>query len=99
MASDPNAIPTPAGPDGPVEGTFLDLERFPHDAIVSGGPAKDGIPALTNPNFVGPSFVEYLRPDELVLGVVINGEARPIRTTSAGGTRSSTTKSAAARSR
>ena len=76
MASDPNALPTPAGPDGPVEGTFLDLERFPYDAIVSGGPAKDGIPALTNPNFVGPSFVEYLRPDDLVLGVVINGEAR-----------------------
>ena len=69
-------LPSPAGFDGPEEGTFLDLNRFPYDSIVSGGPAKDGIPALTNPNFVSRSFVEYLGADDLVLGVVINGEAR-----------------------
>ncbi len=69
-------LPSPAGIGGPQEGTFLDLERFPYDSIVSGGPPKDGIPALTNPIFIGPSFVEYLHSDDLVLGVVINGEAR-----------------------
>ena len=69
-------LPSPAGIGGPEEGTFLDLNRFPYDSIVSGGPPKDGIPALTNPVFIGPSFVEYLRSDDLILGVVINGEAR-----------------------
>jgi hypothetical protein len=69
-------LPTPSGTSGSLEGTFLDLNRFPYESIVSGGPPKDGIPALTNPNFVGASFVEYLRDDDLVLGVVVNGESR-----------------------
>lgn len=47
-------LPSPAGIGGPEEGTFLDLNRFPYDSIVSGGPPKDGIPALTNPVFIGP---------------------------------------------
>ena len=50
--------------------------QIPYDSIVSGGPSKDGIPALTKPVFIGPWFVEYLRSDDLILGVVINGEAR-----------------------
>ncbi len=49
----------------------------PQDQIVSGGPGKDGIPALTNPPVVtagqGDAFLEG---DDLVLGVVVNGEAR-----------------------
>ena len=69
-------LPSPAGIGGPEEGLFLDLDRFPYDSIVSGGPSKDGIPALTKPVFIGPWFVEYLRSDDLILGVVINGEAR-----------------------
>jgi len=49
----------------------------PQNQIVSGGPGKDGIPALTNPPVVtageGDSF---LQAEDLVLGVVVNGEAR-----------------------
>ena len=49
----------------------------PDNLIVSGGPGKDGIPALTNPEVVpadaGDSF---LLATDLVLGVVVNGEAR-----------------------
>ena len=49
----------------------------PQDAIVNGGPGRDGIPSLTNPDVVsmgeGDSF---LIPSDMVLGVVINGEAR-----------------------
>jgi len=49
----------------------------PQDQIVSGGPGKDGIPSLTNPEVVsvveGESFMEI---QDLVLGVVVNGEAR-----------------------
>ena len=70
------ALPTPSGDNPPLEGTYLDLETFPYGGITSGGPPKDGIPALTNPPFVGPSRVTYLQDDDLVLGVVVNGEAK-----------------------
>jgi hypothetical protein len=59
-----------------VGGNFLAI--FPTDRILSGGVPKDGIPALTDPAFVSVSAAEagYLRDDDLVLGVVINGEAK-----------------------
>ncbi len=45
--------------------------------IVSGGPGKDGIPALTNPTIVPADGADaFLLPEDLVLGVVVNGEAR-----------------------
>lgn len=69
-------LPSPAGINASLEGTFLDLDKFPYSAIVSGGPPKDGIPALTNPSFVAASEVSYLNEDDMVLGVVINGDAR-----------------------
>jgi hypothetical protein len=46
------------------------------DHILSGGPGKDGIPALTNPTFVQAGQVAYVIDTDLILGVVINGEAR-----------------------
>ena len=87
-------LPSPAEIGGPEEGTFLNLDRFPYDSIVSDAPPKDGILALTDRVFVGSSFVEYLRSDNLVMGVMTNSAAGPIRTTWVGGTRSSTTRSA-----
>lgn len=57
---------------------FLDVGRFPFDQLRDGGPGKDGIPALTDPRVVGPSDAEagYLHETDIVMGVVINGEAR-----------------------
>ncbi len=51
------------------------------EEIVWGGVAKDGIPALVNPAFIGPGDGSYIRPDDLVFGVEINGDARayPLR--------------------
>jgi len=50
---------------------------IPQNLIVSGGPGKDGIPALTNPAVVPAETADtFLVPEDLVLGVVINGEAR-----------------------
>jgi hypothetical protein len=47
------------------------------DFLVSGGPGKDGIPALTSPRVVTAEEGDaFMRPDYLVLGVVMNGEAR-----------------------
>ncbi len=71
----PPFLPTPSG-NGSFFGTYLDLDQFPYDSIVSGGPGKDGIPALTNPKFVSRTFVRYLSDSDMVLGVVIDGRAK-----------------------
>jgi hypothetical protein len=50
---------------------------IPADEIVSGGVGRDGIPALTSPDVVSASEGDaFLRENDLVLGVVVNGEAR-----------------------
>ncbi len=49
----------------------------PESQLVSGGPGRDGIPALSNPVFVTASDGDtFLAPGALVLGVVEGGEAR-----------------------
>ncbi len=52
--------------------------NFPQDDVVSGGVPRDGIPALVNPLFVSANSndADYLADDDLVLGVVINGEIK-----------------------
>ncbi|MCZ6636405.1 MAG: DUF3179 domain-containing protein [bacterium] len=55
-------------------GNFLD--PFPLNQIISGGVPKDGIPALTDPPFLSSAQASYITDDDLVLGVVINGEAK-----------------------
>ncbi|SRR6266545_1267500 len=54
---------------------------IPLNEIISGGPPRDGIPALTNPKFVPAEKADYMRPHEQILGVFLNGVARayPIR--------------------
>jgi len=55
---------------------------IPVDQILSGGPSKDGIPALTTPNMESARAADqWLKDDDLVLGIVIDGEARayPVR--------------------
>ena len=57
---------------------FLDVSRFPFNQLRDGGPGKDGIPALTDPPLSDPGDVgaSYVRETDIVMGVVINGEAR-----------------------
>jgi len=54
----------------------------PRDEIISGGPGKDGIPALTNPKHE-PAYAGnlWLKDDDLVIGISIGKEVRayPIR--------------------
>lgn len=54
---------------------------IPLDEIMSGGPPRDGIPALTAPAFVGPAEATFMRDDEQVMGVSLNGvtKAYPTR--------------------
>ena len=75
-------VPGDSQPDQPINrepgtgGHFLD--DFPTERILSGGVPPDGIPALTDPRFVELTSSEaaYLRDDDLVLGAVVNGEAK-----------------------
>lgn len=53
---------------------------IPIDDILSGGPPKDGIPALLNPSFVPAKDAQFMRSDEQVLGVYLNGVARAFPT-------------------
>ncbi len=89
-SGDPNNEPVASGGETPSDvqasgsinrapragGNFLN--DFPMDKILSGGVPPDGIPALTDPEFVDleSSGAAYLREEDLVLGVVVNGEAK-----------------------
>ncbi|TWU24319.1 hypothetical protein Pla52o_22460 [Novipirellula galeiformis] len=67
------------GPLGPA----FDLRGLtvPAAEIQSGGPPKDGIPALTNPAMVTGGNATYLRPSDRVIGVFADSQARayPLR--------------------
>jgi len=49
---------------------------IPTDEILSGGPPKDGIPAILKPKFVSAKAADFLKKDDRVLGLFINGEAK-----------------------
>ena len=51
------------------------------EEITWGGVVKDGIPSLDNPTLISGAKAQYLRDDDLVFGVSINGDVRayPLR--------------------
>jgi hypothetical protein len=54
----------------PKENTRIDLTQ-----LLNGGPSKDGIPSIDNPRFDTAETTRF-SSDELVIGVVVNGEAK-----------------------
>ncbi len=44
--------------------------------IIAGGPPPDGIPPIDDPQFADAATVDFLEPDELVLALEIDGDAR-----------------------
>lgn len=64
-----------------LNGFELDDASIPPDEIVSGGPPRDGIPALNYPDFETADQAQWLRDSDRVLGVNVNGVARayPVR--------------------
>ena len=58
-----------------------DAMRIRLEEIAWGGVRKDGIPSLDNPDLIDGSDADYMRGDDLVFGVAINGDARayPLR--------------------
>jgi hypothetical protein len=49
---------------------------LPLDEVFDGGPGKDGIPALVDPELFSPQSVvlSYLEPDDRVIGVILDGQ-------------------------
>lgn len=54
----------------------LDGALIPPEQIFRGGPDRDGIPSIDHPVFLHPRDTTYLKAEDAVLGIVINGEAR-----------------------
>lgn len=68
--------PPPAGADQEFA-TDFSKHTVPYTEILSGGPPKDGIPALDAPQFVSLAEADpWLEPQEPVIAFAQNGEAR-----------------------
>jgi len=48
----------------------------PLDKIRSGGPPKDGIPSIDDPQFVIASEAEFVSDNDVIIGLEINGETK-----------------------
>jgi len=57
-------------------GFDLSNSILPVEQILHGGPPRDGIPALSRPKFIAAAQADYLRPEDRVIGIVLNGRAR-----------------------
>ncbi|MEX2322651.1 MAG: DUF3179 domain-containing protein [Acidimicrobiia bacterium] len=76
-------IASPVGtlPDGPSALQNMFDPEFPEplvdpEQIISGGPPPDGIPPIDDPHFVPVADVDWLRDQEGVIAVEIDGDAR-----------------------
>lgn len=58
------------------ESKILSEWLIPVEEVFDGGPGKDGIPSIDDPNFDNGSSVDFLDDDELVIGMVRNGIAK-----------------------
>lgn len=59
-----------------TQGWDFSRHSIPVEDIISGGPPRDGIPALIDPKYVKVDDADFMRDDDLVLGVYLNGVAR-----------------------
>jgi Protein of unknown function (DUF3179) len=68
----------PEAPDFRAEGWKTDFAKreAPLSEFLSGGPSKDGIPAIDSPRFLPVGAVNFLRRKEPVIELIGNGEAR-----------------------
>ncbi len=64
-----------------LNGFDVSSSSIPVDEIMSGGPPRDGIPALMSPAFELAGEVEWLRPQDRLLALERDGEAKayPLR--------------------
>jgi hypothetical protein len=61
---------------GSKNGFDVSNASIPVDEILAGGPPKDGIPALSDPELIDALDATYLQPNDRILGIEIDGIAR-----------------------
>ncbi len=74
----PATLPCSSAPQG-LSGwkTNTSKRAIELSELKSGGPGKDGIPAIDQPRFVSPDEARrWLKPQEPVISLLVNGEAR-----------------------
>jgi hypothetical protein len=66
------------GPPNPLAGWKTDFGKHavPLKEFQSGGPGKDGIPAIDRPRFAHATDVDYLEPNEPVVALELDGSAK-----------------------
>lgn len=75
-ATESNPAAEPASPSAATEKGIVDTSRYDDFEIITLLP-QDAIPAIDNPTFhTAAEADEFYEPDELVMGVVFNGDAR-----------------------
>lgn len=57
-------------------GFDLSESLIPSRDILQGGPPRDGIPSIENPKFVSAKEADFMRSNDRVIGITVNGEAR-----------------------
>ena len=61
---------------GSSNGFDLSNATLPREQILSGGPPRDGIPALSDPKFIPAEAADFLEPDDRVIGISLKGQSR-----------------------
>ena len=61
---------------GASNGFDLSNSILPTNEIRHGGPPRDGIPALSDPEMLPNEAVDYIRPRDRIVGIEIDGQAR-----------------------
>ncbi|MGR5142250.1 DUF3179 domain-containing protein [Photobacterium sp. DNB23_23_1] len=59
-----------------LNGFNLSNSSVPTEEIMSGGPGKDGIPAILRPHFVSAKQARFMSSKDPILGIEINGKYR-----------------------
>jgi len=49
---------------------------IPASEVYDGGPGKDGIPALSNPNLLENELIDYMKDSDLIIGIKIDNQVR-----------------------
>lgn len=61
---------------GSSNGFDLSNSSLPPEQIFSGGPPRDGIPAISDPRLIAAGAADYLKPTDRVVGISLKGQSR-----------------------
>ena len=61
---------------GSSNGFDLSNSSLPREHILSGGPPRDGIPALSDPRLIAAGDADYLKPTDRIVGISLKGQSR-----------------------